>query len=165
MRIKGRLDLAQKFIVVIYNFSFLVEGFIWAKDLIQKKKFENGDDKIGPFDLTSSILYSIAVETIWVVLYIFVYEMKMSETILRSKDVKELNRRQKNVKKSRVIILSMTLPLLVCFMVVMILITSKKDDCDGTEVLQLIDYVLRIFKIFIDLYMIVAFLMMYIFFF
>ena len=91
--------------------------------------------------------------------------MKITEAILRSKDVKELQLRKKGIRKRRILVLAILIPILVAFLVLSIMWKNDKTLCpDKLFAVQLADYIFRILKILLDNYMLMTFLQLFCFF-
>jgi hypothetical protein len=91
--------------------------------------------------------------------------MKITEAILRSKDLKELQTRQRGIWKRRFIVLALLIPMLLAFLVLSLI--WKKSDADCPEKLfpvQLADYIFRVLKILLDTYMLMTFMQLYCYF-
>ncbi len=91
--------------------------------------------------------------------------MKITEAILRSKDLKELQRRQKGIRKRRIIVLAILIPILVALLVLSYIWNMNKSACpDKLFPVQLADYIFRILKILLDTYMLMTFMQLYCYF-
>ena len=111
IKIKGRMDIPSKVVIGIYTLAFLFESFIWIRYLANYNRQDDSDRE--QIDVTFAVMNQISIQFIWLILYIFVYETKTSEAILRSKDLKELHKRQSRVRRNRTIVLSIVTPILV----------------------------------------------------
>ena len=91
--------------------------------------------------------------------------MKITEAILRSKDLKELQIRQRGILKRRIIVLSLLIPMLVVFLVLSYIWIRNKSECPGKLFpVQLADYIFRILKILLDIYMLMTFIQLFCYF-
>jgi len=91
--------------------------------------------------------------------------MKITEAILRSKDLKELQMRKRGIRKRRIIVLAMLIPILVAFLVFSIMWNIDETKCpDKLFAVQLADYIFRILKILLDNYMLMTFLQLFCYF-
>jgi hypothetical protein len=89
--------------------------------------------------------------------------MKITEAILRSIDLKELQLRKRGIRKKRIIVLAILIPILVAFLVLSIIWNNgDKAKCpDKLFTVQLADYIFRILKILLDNYMLMTFLQLF----
>ena len=91
--------------------------------------------------------------------------MKITEAILKSKDLKELQTRQRGIWKRRLIVLVLLIPMLVAFFVLSIMWKTSDADCpEKLFPVQLADYIFRILKILLDTYMLMTFMQLYCYF-
>jgi hypothetical protein len=91
--------------------------------------------------------------------------MKITEAILRSKDLKELQTRQRGIWKRRFIVLALLIPILVAFLVLSLIWKISEATCpEKLFPVQLADYIFRVLKILLDTYMLMTFMQLYCYF-
>ena len=91
--------------------------------------------------------------------------MKITEAILRSKDLKELQRRQRGIWKRRLIVLVILIPILAAFLILSLIWRASKATCpEKLFPVQLADYIFRVLKILLDTYMLMTFMQLYCYF-
>lgn len=156
--IKGRMDTPSKIVLAVYALSFILEAIVWIKYLIEQI---TEPDNIN-VDTVFGVLNSTSIQLIWIILYIFVYEMKTSEAFIRSKDLRELQKKQSRIKRNRYVVLSIVSPILITLIVISAIWNNGNVDfnkrCDAYPSIQYPDYIIRVIKMVVDIYMFVTFI-------
>ena len=75
-----------------------------------------------------TMLHVLAVQASWAILYVFVYEMKKTEVILKSRDLKDLQLRLGKVRRSRIITFSILAPIMTAIVIIHGLIAPEGDS-------------------------------------
>ncbi len=160
IKIRGSRSVDQSAWVTlsVYSVSILCRGVTWILYFKTGRVPEDetaGNAIIDEVDLVASII-------IWLVLYYFIFEMRIVQDKLQSETPMEYRFKRHVTLRSRVAVLStVAVLMLIVFIFSMIFNITLENDPDlGPPTLWscIIDYICRILKVLIDIYMVTSFI-------
>jgi hypothetical protein len=118
------------------------------------------------YDLIFNSANNLSAAMQWIILYYFVFELKLIQVKLKSLSLKEMQKKTTRARKLKYILMGAFSTLLMSFIIVNFLWTYWKCDNEPDKciVIQYVDYIIRVTKICLDVFVASIFLDVFLFF-
>ena len=160
VKIRGSRSVDQSAWVTlsVYTASILCRGVTWILYFKTGRVPENekvGNALIAEVDLAASII-------IWLVLYYFIFEMRIVQDKLQSETPMEYRFKRHVTLRSRMVVLSTVALLMLTIFISSMAFNIALDtnpNLDGPSLWScILDYICRVLKVLIDIYMVISFI-------
>ncbi|TNV73073.1 hypothetical protein FGO68_gene14182 [Halteria grandinella] len=159
LKIKFQLDRPAQLTLGIYTLSAFLQSITWVSFLIDGHLPES----IVPSNLIISFLSNLSSTIIWLVLYYFVYELKLIQVKLRATSLYQMLHDVKSIQQVKYLALCIALAILSSFLILNTVWAVQDFDKHPEEHMtaQYADYLLRVFKIILDVWVCATFVEVY----